>query len=392
MRAAMLFSSALFLLAGCGGAPEAAKGGGMPPPPAVGVAAPISRELPVIRELTGRIEAVDLVEVRPRVGGVIERVLVADGAEVKPGDVLMELDQRPLAATLARAEADVASAEARLAQAERELERSRRLVAEKAVSSQVFEDNQSNVAVAKAQLAAAKAHAESARLDLSFTRVTSPIAGRIGRVLVQAGNLVQGGGPAPATHLATIVSIDPVYAAFDLDEAAWNRIGARMRSAAGGGAAIPVEVGVAGETGFPHTGTVAFADNQIDGASGSIRLRARVANAERLLLPGAFARVRIETEAPRPVLLIHEEAVLSQIATKYVLVVGEGGTTAFRPVVLGEQVGRLRVVREGLTTTDRIVVTNLAKVFYPGAPVVPSAVDMETLAAPAAAPEKAGTP
>lgn len=370
----------LLALAGCGGDPAKAGPPGGMPPPQVGVASPISRELPVVRELTGRIEAVEFVELRPRVGGVINQVLVNDGAEVKPGDVLMEIDPRPLAATVARAEAELASAEARLTQTQRELERARKLLDDQVISRQIYEDDESAVTVAQAQRAAAKAMLDSAKLDLGFTRVSSPIAGRLGKVLVNAGNVVQGGGPVPATHLATIVSLDPVYVAFDLDETAWNRIGLRLREAAAGGASIPVQVGISGETGFPHAGTVAFADNQIDSASGSIRLRARVANPDRQLMPGAFARVRIETDAPRPVLLIHEEALLSQLATKYVLTIAEGGATVFRPVRLGEQVGRLRVVTDGLTLGDALVVTNLAKVFFPGMMVQPTPVDMETLA------------
>lgn len=375
----------LIVLAGCGGdpAPQGEVHAGPPPAP-VGMAAPIKRDVPVLRELTGRIEAVHLVDLKPRVGGLIEQVLVADGAEVKAGQVLLILDEKPLLTDLAQAEAQVVRAEAHLAQAQREVERNRTLVGEKVVSQQLFDDAESGRLAAAADVAAATAARDSAKLDLDYAKVVSPIDGRIGKVLVTAGNLVQGGGPVPPTLLATIVSIDPVYVAFDLDETAWNRIGLRLREAAAGGTAVPVQVGISGEEGFPHPGEVAFADNQIDTASGAIRLRARVANADRRLVPGAFARVKIETDAPRPVLLIHEESILSQLATKYVLVVGEGGSTTFRPVQLGEHVGRLRVVTGGLGPDEQIVVTNLAKVLYPGMPVLPKPVSMETLTDPTA--------
>jgi gold/copper resistance efflux system membrane fusion protein len=380
MRRPLLIPAAILLLAGCGAQPPQAAGGMKgPPPPNVGAAKPLTRELPVVRELTGRIEAVETVDVRPRVGGPIERVLVADGAEVKVGDVLMEIDPAPLRIIVARAEAEVARSEALQAQAKLAFERSRQLLTSKAVSQQLYDDQEAALRVATAQVAAARTALDSARLDLGYARVTAPIAGRIGRVLATTGNLVQGGGPVPATLLATIVSRE-VYVTFDLDEGTWQKIGARLRAVGGNGApAMPVAVGLAGDTDFPHAGAVAFADNRIDEGSGSIRVRARLAGSDLNLTPGAFAHVRIELSAPRPVLLVHERAVLSQLNTRYVLTVDDQGATGFRPVQLGDTVGNLRVVESGLKPDERIVVVGLAKVFFPGMPVNPSPASMETL-------------
>nr|MBA3938068.1 efflux RND transporter periplasmic adaptor subunit [Planctomycetota bacterium] len=352
-------------------------GGGMPPPP-VGVAAPLKRDLPVVREMTGRLEAVETVELRPRVSGVVDRVLVSDGAEVKVGDVILEIDQRVFVANAAKAEADVARAASHLDQAHILFGRAKNLVEQKIVSQQAFDDASAAVKTGEAEVAAAKATLVSAQLDLGYTKVTAPVSGRIGKVATTTGNLVQGGGPVPATLIATIVTIDPVYAVFDLDETTWNAIGARLRAAASGGPAVPVAVGLAGESGYPHHGDVAFVDNQIDSASGSIRVRARLANADRALVSGAYARIQLEIAAPRPVLLINERAVQSQLTTRTVVVVGADGSTQVRPVRLGESAGQLRVVDSGLIETDTIAVNNLSKIFFPGMPVMPLPASMET--------------
>ncbi len=395
VAALAVLGATLAALASCGGQPEAhAAGGGMPPPP-VGVAAPIPRELPVVREITGRLEAVQTVELRPRVSGVVERVLVADGAEVKEGDVVLEIDQRVFVANLAKASADVARAESRLDQARILFGRAKNLVEQKIVSQQSYDDAAAAVKTGEAEVAAAKATRDSAQLDLGYTKVTAPVGGRIGKVVTTTGNLVQGGGPVPATLIATIVTIDPVYAVFDLDETTWNAIGGRLRAAAGGGAAVPVAVGLAGESGYPHHGNVAFVDNQIDSASGSIRVRARLPNADRALVSGAYARIQLEIAAPRPVLLINERAVQSQLTTRYVLVVDDQGGTSFRPVKLGDSVDQLRVVDGGLAPTDTIAVNNLSKIFFPGMPVTRVPASMltgENDAPPAGAPGAPGAP
>jgi RND family efflux transporter MFP subunit len=379
------------LLVGCGEAPKPQGGGQMPPPP-VGIATPIARNLPTTRELTGRLEAMQSVELRTRVGGTITEVLVADGAEVKAGDVLFRIDDEPLKASLAKAEADVARAAARLTQAKQQLDRARKLVADKIVSQQAFDDAESALAAATADQAAADAAVLNARLDLSHATITAPIAGRIGKVLATVGNLAQASGPAPGTLLASLVGIDPLYTAFDLDEETWRLIGTRLRASAdakgAGDKGVPVRLGLPGEQGFPHSGVVTFVDNQIDTASGSIRIRATVANADRALTPGAFARIQLEIAPPAPVLLINERTVQAQQMTRYVLVVDDKGGTSFRPVQLLGAADGLRIVT-GLAPTDHIAVNNLTKIFYPGMPVTPVPASMVTLqndAPPAGAP------
>jgi RND family efflux transporter MFP subunit len=373
---------ATLLLASCGGSGQHNGGHQMPPPP-VAVAEPIQRELPVVRELTGRVEAVEVVDLRPRVGGAVEKVLVADGAEVAAGQPILTIDEQPLRVAIAHAEAEVARSEALLAQARQQFERARKLVQDKVISQQQYDDLEAALRTAEAVLASAKAARDSAQLDLGYAHVTAPIAGRIGKIAATVGNLVQGGGPVPATHLATLVSVDPVEVVFDLDEATWSRVSARLRASTTGGPAVPVKVALAGENAFQHLGTVCFADNQIDGNSGSIRIRARLPNPDRSLTPGAFARVQLELEQPRPVLLINERAVLTQLATRFVLVVGDGNSTQFRPVVLGDTVDQLRVVESGLKPGERLVVGGLAisgfgKMFFPGMPVMPMPASMLT--------------
>jgi multidrug efflux system membrane fusion protein len=367
------------VLAGCGGDQSHAGGGHQMPPPQVGIASPIARTLPVVRDMTGRIEAIETVELKPQVSGLVLRVHVADGAEVKAGDPILDIDEQPLRAALARAQAEVARSDARLSLAKLQFERGKRLVDGQVISRQQYDDQEAAVSTAVAEAAAAQAALDTAKLDLGYAKLTAPIAGRIGKVLTTQGNLVQGGGPVPATLVTTLVSVDPVYVAFDLDEYTWRSVAARLRASAAGGEPVPVRIGLAGEQGHPHLGRVVFVDNRIDDGSGSIRVRARVDNPERLLTPGAFARVQVEVAPPRPVVLVHERAVQSQLVTRYVLVVDDKGITGFRPVRLGDAVGDLRVVENGLQTGDQVVVVGLAKVFYPGMPVSPVPASMETL-------------
>lgn len=396
----------LILLAACGKPAATAPGGGMPPPP-VGVAAPLVRELPELREYTGRIEAIQVVEVRARIGGTIQRVAVKDGAAVQAGDLLFEIDPAPQQAVVARVEAEVARGEAEvvraqaevarsqaaLFQARQQFERAKRLVADQVVSRQQYDDAEAAVHIAEAAAriaeaavrsaeaarAATRAALETARIDLGFTRIAAPIAGRIGRVLATPGNVVQASGMGLGTLLATLVAVDPLYVAFDIDETTWHRTGARLRTSADGGARVPVRIGIPGEDGFPHEGVISFVDNQIDPASGAIRIRATVPNAQLALTPGAFARVQLEVAPPRRVVLVDERTVQAQLATRYVLTVDAQGRTAMRPVTLGTAVGSLRVVEKGLTGDERIAVNNLAKIFVPGMPVTPIPASMETL-------------
>ncbi len=376
MRRHVFALSSILILAACGGPPE------MPqmPPPQTGVAAPVQRELPVERVLSGRIEAVQTVEVSPQVSGIVLKVVASDGAELQAGDPILEIDPAPFQATLAKNTAWVSQAEANLRLATDARDRNAKLLSENVVAQQLY-DNSVNFAKAdEALLAAAKAALSSAQLDISYTVVRSPIAGRLSTVRTTAGNVVQGGGGFPPSVISNIVSVDPVHATVELDEVTYRRIADRLAASVAGGPAVRVRVGLAGEEGMPHEGRITFVDNRVDAGSGSVRVRATIANPKRLLTPGAFARVGIEIESPRPVLLVHEQAILAQLATRYVLVVDDKGVTSFRPVQPGPAHGQLREVT-GLAPGERIAVTNLAKIFYPGMTVMPEPVDMETLQA-----------
>jgi multidrug efflux system membrane fusion protein len=369
----------ILALTACGGPPKMSQ----MPPPQIGVGTPICRDLPVERVLAGRIEAVSVVSVSPQVSGIVLQVFAADGAEVKAGDPILEIDPASFKAAQARAEAGVGQAAANLRLASDVRDRNAKMFKENVVAQQVYDDSVTAVAAADAALASATAALTTTQLDLSRTTLRAPIAGRLGTVRTTAGNVVQGGGGFPPTIVTSLVAVDPVYATIDLDEVTYRRLAPRLAASVAGGAAVRVRVGLAGEEGLPHEGRVTFVDNQVDAGSGSIRLRATIANPQRLLTPGAFARVGLEVEAPRPVLLVHEQAILAQLATRYVLVVDDTGLTSFRPVQPGVAHGALREVT-GLAPGERIAATNLAKIFYPGMPVQPLAVDMQTLK-PAAA-------
>jgi len=270
--------------------------------------------------------------------------------------------------------------EARLRQAVDARERNQRLLADKLVSQQVHDDSVNQAQATEAALAAARAALGTAQLDLDWTTVRAPIAGRLGLLSIAVGSQVQGGGGMPPSVITSLITVDPVYVGFDLDEASYHRLAPRLAASVRGEQPMTVRVGVSGQDGLPYTGRVVFTDNHIDPTAGTMRVRAVIRGAEGALTAGAYARVELETEPARQVLLVHEQAILAQLATRYVLSVGEQGVTAFRPVQVGQAHGALREV-SGLAPNDVIVATNLAKVFFPGMPVAGKPVDMETLQA-----------
>lgn len=394
MRKIIVLAATVAFFTACG-KPPAPAGAAFPPMPA-GVASPIVRNLADTQEYTGRLEPIQIVEVRARIGGTVTKVPVRDGAIVGVGDTLFEIDAAPQQALLAHAEAEYLRSEALLSQSKQQFARAQKLVADHVVSQQQYDDAETNVQIANATLASARAARDSARIDLGYTHITAPIAGRISKVMATPGNVVQASGIASGTLLTTLVATDPLYVAFDVDEATWQRIGANLRASAEGGAPVAVRVQLSGNTSSEHVGHVSFVDNHIDPASGSIRIRATVANPAGELTPGAFARVQIDVAPARSVLLINERTVLAQLATRYVYSVDANGITIMRPVVLGNAIGTMRIVEKGLSADDRIVVNNLNKIFFPGMPVTPVPASMETLdnlAPPASAtPASSATP
>jgi RND family efflux transporter MFP subunit len=334
-----------------------------PPPPQVSVAPVQSREVTDVDELTGHFEAVERVELRPRVAGYIASVNFVQGHEVKKGDVLFVIDPRPYAADLKRAQAQLAQARSQLSLAKSERERALKLMDAHAISREELDTRTAGSEQATASVDAALAAVDAAQLNLEFTRVTAPISGVVGRADVTAGNLVTAG----STLLTTLVSVDPIYVSFESDEQGYLKFMGDLRA---GGARQTVWVGLADEPGYPHQGTMVFVNNEVDPGTATVRARGLLENGARQFTPGMFARVKLPGGASYPALLINDSAIGTDQSVKYVLRLGKGNTLEYRPVKLGPIVDGLRVVREGLSPGDTIVVNGLAKV-RPGAVVTP---------------------
>jgi multidrug efflux system membrane fusion protein len=373
LRALPLAAILATVLAGCGdGRGDArAQQGGPPPAPPVSVAAAIEREVLESDEFPGRVEAVEQVEVRPRVNGYIQAVHFTPGADVKKGDLLFTIDARPFEAQVAAAEGQVAATRSQLDLARVELARNQQMLAERATSKREFDDSAAKVRTLEAQLKAQEAALATARLNLSYTRVTAPISGRVSKAEITLGNLVQGEMP-PSPVLTTVVSSNPVYVSFQADEGAFLKYIAGARKGA-----LAVAVGLADEEGFPHPAKLEFVDNRIDPTSGTVRMRATVDNKSGRFTPGLFARVRLgDTAKPRKAVLVADRAIGTDQSKRYVLVVDAENKAAYRAVKIGRQVGGLRVIESGLKPGEIIVVNGLQRV-RPGAPITPQTVPME---------------
>ncbi|GAB1594935.1 efflux RND transporter periplasmic adaptor subunit [Lysobacter claricitrinus] len=362
-------TAALLAAAGCNSRAETAAA--MPPPPEVSVARVLTKPVGQWDEFTGRVTAVDTVELRPRVSGYVDRVAFAEGQDVRQGDLLFVIDPRRYKANLDRALADLdrARSEARLAQSQDR--RAKELVAAQAISREEFESRRAQSAQGDASVRAAEAAVATARLELQYTQVRAPITGRVGRAMVTRGNLAQ----ADSTLLTTVVSVDPVHIYFDADEQAFLRYKQLERDGRGG-AQSAVHVGLADESGYPHDGRLDFVDNQVDPQTGTIRARAVVTNADRRFTPGLFARVQLQGGTAQSAMLVDDKAVLTDQDRKYVYVLGAHNTAERRDVTLGRVVEGLRVVTTGLKPDDRVIVSGVQKVFMPGMPVAPKNVAM----------------
>jgi len=352
---------------------NAAPGDGAPPAPEVSVASVVAKPVRAWDEFSGRVSAVETVDLRPRVSGYVQRVAYEEGEAVRKGDLLFAIDPRPYRAALDRAQAELerARSEAKLARAQDT--RARALVEARAISREEFETRNAATAQGNAAVRAAEAAVAAAQLDLQFTEVRSPIDGRAGRALVTVGNLAQ----ADATLLTTVVSQDPVHVYFETDEQTWLRYSQLARDGARAASDNPVRVGLAGEAGHPHAGTVDFVDNRVDPATGTIRARAVLRNPDGVFTPGLFARVQLEGSGQFDALLVDDKAVLTDQDRKYVYVLGEDNTAQRKDVVLGRVIDGLRVVESGLSPADTVIVSGLQKVFMPGMPVAPKKVAMQ---------------
>jgi RND family efflux transporter MFP subunit len=349
--------------------------GGGPPPAAVTVASPVKRTIVDQDEYVGRFVAVSAVEVRARVSGTLEAVHFKDGQIVKEGDLLFSLDRRPFQNTLDQAKANLTLARSNLTYAESDLARAQQLVREKTVSEQVFEQRSQAKRNTEAQVAAQEAAVRQATLDLEFTQLRAPITGRIGDRRVAPGNLVMGGSAPNTTLLATIVSIDPIRFEFTFDEASYLRY-ERMSHAentgnlTGRGGATPVKLKLIDEKTFSREGRMDFVDNVIDRATGTIRGRAQFANPKGLLTPGMFARVQVPASPPYEALLVPDVAIGSEQVRKFVYVVNGENVATVRYVTPGVLIDGLRVIKEGLSPGDSVIVNGMARV-RPGTKVNP---------------------
>jgi multidrug efflux system membrane fusion protein len=377
-----LAAGALLLLGGCG----KSGGGAQPPPPQVSVAQVLEKRVKDWDEFTGRLQAVETVEIRPRVSGYIDKFAFTEGSQVKRGDLLFVIDPRPYQAEYDRAAADVKRYKTALELARIELARVQRLKDSGAVSQEELDERKSTVAQAEANLGGAEAALEAASLNLNFTRVTSPIDGRVSRAEVTRGNLVTGGING-GTLLSSVVSMDPMYLYFDADEQSYLRYSQIAHSVGPGpnGAQNPVQVGLANEDGFPHAGTLDFVDNQVNPQTGTIRARAVLQNKDGRFTPGLFARVQLLVSGEYSAILIEDRAVNTDQDQKYVLVLGANNQIEYRKVKLGRVIQGLRIVREGLKPGDVIVVNGAQRV-HPGVTVAPQRVTMGATGTDSAAP------
>lgn len=372
--------SALLLAACDGNKPKAVT----PPPPAVTVEAALSKEVTEWDEYTGRLQAVESVQIRARVAGYLNEVRFKEGALVKKDEVLFVIDPRPYQAEVERAESAVAQARAQLTQADGELKRAQGLIKSRSISQEQYETRINNAAAAAAGVRVAEAQAAQAKLSLEFTEVKSPVDGRVGRALISVGNLVS----ADSSLLTTVVSLDPIHAYFDADENAMLKYMEMARSGARPSARdteVPLRLALANEQGFPHEGVIDFVDNAVDPVTGTLRARGRFSNASKYFTPGMFARVQVRGSLPYQAVLTQDLAIGFDQSQKYVLVVNSQSVAEYRAVTTGPLIDGLRVIRTGLKAGENVIVNGLQRV-RPGVTVKAEPFKRETAVAGAAKP------
>jgi membrane fusion protein, multidrug efflux system len=366
--AAMILVSAL-ILSGCGDKPPQQAAAAAPP---VTVAQPVKRTVTDWDEFTGRFEAVEEVQIRARVGGFVTSVEFRDGAIVHAGDLLYVIDPRPFEAVALQADGQLSDARAKAELAKRELDRALTLVQTSAVSESIVDQRRQTLQAAHAAEMQAEGALKAAQLNIEFTHVMAPIAGRASRHLVTPGNLVQGSEGA-STLLTSIVSLDPIYIYFDVDEATYlrnNRLWFEGRRPSSRDTPNPVQVTLTGETKPSHDGKMDFIDNRLDNSTGTLRSRAVIPNKDLSILPGQFGRVRLIGSAPYEALLLPDTAIATDQSRKIVFVVKDDNTVEAKPVTLGPLDEGLRVIREGLKAEDRVIVDGLQRARV-GAKVAP---------------------
>lgn len=360
-----------------------------PPPPTVTVAKPVQRGVVDLDEYVGRFIAVDSVEVRARVSGYLEQIHFRDGQMVKAGDLLFTIDKRPFQNTLDQARANLAQAKANLAFAEADLARGQQLVRDRTITEQTFDQRTQSAKSAAATVQAQEAAVRQAELDLQFTEYRAPVGGRIGDRRVSPGNLVTGGLAGNTSLLATIVSIDPIRFEFTFDESAYiryERFSGGGKEVTGRDGNVVVSLRLIDESDFKHSGYMDFVDNVIERSSGTIRGRATFSNANALFTPGMFARIRVPGSPVYQALLVPDSAISSEQIRKFVMVVGPDNVVANKYVTLGQLSDGLRVIKDGLSADDRIIVNGLMRA-RAGQKVTPEEEKPAAAAAAPAAPQ-----
>ncbi len=345
-----------------------------PPPVPVSVAKVEEKSVTEWDEFSGRVRAIDHVEVRPQVSGIIEQVHFSDGQLVRKGDLLFTIDPRPFQAALDNAKAVEAGAQAKFTLAQTNLTRNQGLIGVHAIAQSDLDNSNDAFLEANAALQAAQAAVQTAQLNLNYTAITAPVSGRVSRAEITAGNLVGDGASAPL--LTTVVSVSPVYVEFEIDEQTYLKYLANGASGNSGLAHIPVGMGLADEDGYPRHGRLESIDNQLDTSSGTIRVRAVFDDPSGDLTPGLYAKVRTGGSAAETALLVDDRAIGTDQDKKYVMVIDADNKANYRAVTLGPVVNGLRIVRSGLREGERIVVDGLQRV-RPNAVVAPTEVAMD---------------
>jgi RND family efflux transporter MFP subunit len=374
------------ILAACGNSQQQAA----PPPPKVTVAKPIKRTVIDHDEYVGRFVPIDVVEIRARVSGYLDKVHFQDGQTVKQGDLLFTIDKRPFQNTLDQARANLETAKSNVVFTQADLARGQQLLRDRTISEQIFEQRSQAFRNAQSAVAASEAMVRQAELDLEFTELRAPVTGRIGDRRVTPGNLVTGGTGGSTTLLAVIVSTDPIRFEFTFDEASllrYERVAREGGSGVTGGSRTAIRLKLIDEQDFSHIGRIDFVDNAIDRSTGTMRGRAQFANSDGLFTPGLFARVEVPASSPYDAVMIPDAAIGTEQVRKFVYVVDKDNIARQRFVTLGQAVDDLRVIKHGLSFEDSVIVNGLMRA-RPGQKVTP---EEQQAPAQAAAPPQAKT-
>lgn len=376
--------AALLALPGCQSDDKAAAA-----TPSVIVSPPVARDVNDVDVYTGRFDAVDTVDVRPRVSGYLDKVAFQDGATVRKGDLLFVIDPRPYQAAVTAAQGALERAQSQLKLSRQDFERASVLIKTDTIAQSLYDQRRQAVQSAQAEVTSAQGALERARLDLSFTRIVAPMSGRISRKLVSEGNLVKG-GDSDATVLTTIVSQDPIAIYFDVDEESYLRYTREAQKSGSNASSRQVAIALPGDAQPSLTGTMDFIDNRLDNSTGTLRQRARVSNPDRRLSPGQFGRVYLSSRVAHHALLVPDSAVATDATHRVLYFVDAKGTVAIRPVTPGRLHGNLREIDAGLNAGDRVIVDGFQRV-QAGDKVkaVPRAIDATNTAALAQATDKA---